>query len=219
MKKAPKGVRGNVRNQQEGLAFLKNIPSGFAAAAFFDPQYRGVLDHLAYGNEGKQRGRKRASLPQMNDAQIQAFLGELSRTIQPSGHAFLWIDKFHLCTGVQHWTDGTKFHTVDLLTWQKKRIGMGYRTRRISEYLLVLQNDPKKAKGVWTDHSIPDVWQEDPPADPASVHPKPPNLQSRLIEAVSHPGDWILDPAAGSFSVLQACKQSGRNFLGCDLNG
>jgi hypothetical protein len=42
-------------------------------------------------------------------------------------------------------------------------------------------------------------------------------LISRLIGAVTEPGDLIVDPAAGSFIVLTAALQLGRNFIGCDL--
>ena len=51
------------------------------------------------------------------------------------------------------------------------------------------------------------------------THSKPIGLQGKLIEAVSHAGDIVIDPAAGSFSVMEACRQSSRNFLGCDING
>ena len=44
-------------------------------------------------------------------------------------------------------------------------------------------------------------------------------LQGKLIAAVSNPGDVVIDPAAGSFSVLEACQQQGRRFLGCDIEG
>ena len=50
--------------------------------------------------------------------------------------------------------------TVDAMTWDKGRMGMGYRTRRRTEYLLVLQKEPTRAKGVWTAHDIPDIWLE-----------------------------------------------------------
>ena len=50
-----------------------------------------------------------------------------------------------------------------------------------------------------------------------NVHPKPVQLQARLIEAVTSPGDVVLDPAAGSYSVMTAAHQVGRRFLGCDI--
>ena len=65
---------------------------------------------------------------------------------------------------------------------------------------------------------IPDVWREKVERQ-GHTHKKPVKLQAALIEAVSNPNDVVIDPAAGSFSVLEACKDKGRNFLGCDLNG
>ena len=50
-----------------------------------------------------------------------------------------------------------------------------------------------------------------------AVHPKPVGLQAALIEAVTDPGDIVLDPAAGSYSVLAAAQRMGRRFLGCDI--
>ena len=129
------------------------------------------------------------------------------------------MDKFHLCTGFSNWLDGTKFDVVDMITWYKGRIGMGYRSRRTSEHLVVLQKQPRRAKGVWKIHNIPDVWHEEVKRNSGHTHKKPVRLQGELIAAVSNPDDIVIDPAAGSFSVLDACRDKGRNFLGCDLNG
>jgi site-specific DNA-methyltransferase (adenine-specific) len=50
-------------------------------------------------------------------------------------------------------------------------------------------------------------------------HQKPLQLQKILIESVSNAGEVIVDPAAGSYSVLEACLLVNRNFLGCDIEG
>lgn len=127
---------------------------------FFDPQYRGVLDKLKYGNEGKGRGKARCELEQMDEETIINFIEEIDRVLKNSGHLFLWVDKFHLCQGVLSWFVNTNLNLVDMIVWDKGKIGMGYRTRRKSEYLIVLQKSPVKAKGYWNDHAIPDVWEE-----------------------------------------------------------
>ena len=217
----PPRLRRGERLEMDGRELLAALPDDAVAAAFFDPQYRGVLDRLAYGNEGERRGRRRAELVQMGEDIIAEFVREIARVLIASGHLFLWIDKFHLMTGFRDWLDGTELDVVDMVTWDKGKIGMGYRTRRRAEYLVVLQKAPRRAKGVWKLHDIPDVWQEAIPKDrrAAGVHPKPIQLQARLIEAVTNPGDLVLDPAAGTYSVLEACGQTNRAFLGCDLNG
>ena len=48
---------------------------------------------------------------------------------------------------------------------------------------------------------------------------KPIGLQGQLMAAVSDEGDLVIDPTAGSFSVLEAAREKHRTFLGCDLNG
>ena len=48
----------NVVQRGDALALLRSLPDGCTSLVFFDPQYRGVLGHLQYGNEGsRQRGR------------------------------------------------------------------------------------------------------------------------------------------------------------------
>ena len=213
-----KGLKLNTRLKMDGLKFLSLLPEKSIPLAFFDPQYRGVLDKLDYGNEGKQRGKARASLPQMSEEFIGQFIQSIDKALIPSGHLFLWMDKFHLCTGFQHWFEGTDLDVVDMITWNKGKIGMGYRSRRMCEYLVVLQKQPKRAKGVWKLHNIPDVYLEKVERN-GYVHKKPVKLQGLLIETVSNKGDLVIDPASGSFSVMEACLIHGRNFLGCDIRG
>lgn len=206
----------NQRQHMDGLSLLARIPASSVKASFFDPQYRGVLDKLNYGNEGVSRGQKRSALSQMDEELIAGFIREISRVLTSSGHLFLWVDKFHLCEGVKDWLPKTELTIVDLIIWEKPNIGMGYRSRRKCEYLLVLQKKPVKVKGVWNIHNIPDVWKEgvDTKKHP---HAKPVGLQQRLIEAVSGEGDIILDPAMGSGSVWAACKNTNRCFIGGDV--
>jgi len=206
----------NVKNIADGLDLMSNIKDDVVSTAFFDPQYRGILDKMKYGNEGVERGRARSELTQMNDDTIKKFISELNRIIKPSGHLFLWVDKFHLCTGVFHWFEETEFNLVDLIVWDKEKIGMGYRTRRKSEYLMVFQKKPVKAKQCWTLHNIPDVWNE----KVVKIHPhsKPIELQKQLVLATTKEGDLICDPAAGGYSVLEAVMQTeNRFFIGSDI--
>lgn len=209
-------LRANTQLRMDGRDLLGAIPDEVVPAVFFDPQYRGVLDRMKYGNEGTSRCSGRVKLSQMQDDMIREFSGDISRVLTPSGHLFLWIDKFHCCTGFEEWFDHTRLSVVDMVVWSKKRIGMGYRTRRSCEYLVVLQKQPLRAKGVWQLHNIPDVWEERVPRT-GHVHRKPVELQQRLIEAVTCKDDYVVDPAAGSFSVMDACSRANRNFLGCDL--
>ena len=213
----------NRPNVSDGRDLLRALPEASVPLAIFDPQYRGILDRMSYGNEGKNRGQRRSGLRQMPGAEIAEFIAGIARALRPSGHLMLWVDKYHLCTGVGDWllpnaSTGSRdgLSVVDLVTWNKDRMGMGYRTRRHCEYLLILQKPPRRAKGVWRCHDIPDVWTEKAESR-GGVHPKPVGLQRALIAAVTGPGDVVLDPAAGSYTALRAARAAGRDFLGCDV--
>lgn len=51
-------------------------------------------------------------------------------------------------------------------------------------------------------------------------HPtqKPEELIRKLIFAASDPGDTVLDPFSGSGTTLVVAEQSGRKWLGCEIN-
>ncbi len=197
----------------DGLNLLKGIGQNRVPLVFFDPQYRSILDKLSYGNEGN-RQKERALLPQMTDEMITSFHDEIERVLIPMGHLMLWLDKYTLVNGGMFGGIGL-LHPVDLITWDKMKIGMGYRTRRCSEYLLVLQKPPIRAKGVWQLHDIRDSWPER--ADKSHPHAKPIGLMERLIRAVTNEGDVVIDPAAGGYNVMRAAHAAGRHFLGCDI--
>lgn len=208
----------NKKILSDGIKLLSKLGDKAIATTFFDPQYRGILDKMNYGNEG-ERQKGRASLPQMSEKTIINFINEIDRVTKPSGHLFLWIDKFHLVEGISEWMINTEFVPVDLIVWNKKTFGMGYRTRRTSEYLMVLQKKPKRAKNVWTVKNIRDVWDEKLETMHKNAHPhsKPIELQKILIEATVKHGEIVLDPAAGSFSVLTSAKLAGRDCIVNDI--
>lgn len=215
-KNQDKSLPLNFKNKIEGRELLSYIKDDSIKVCFFDPQYRGVLDKLSYGNEGKGRGKQRSDLTQMSFEIIEEFFKEIERVLIPSGYLFLWVDKFHLVEGVSPWLKNTKNLTcVDMITWDKEKIGMGYRTRRRSEYLVIIQKLPKLAKVTWSLHNIPDVWQEKVKKN--HPHSKPHELQTKLIEATCKKGDVILDPTSGGYSVLSCAKQLEIDFIGGDI--
>jgi site-specific DNA-methyltransferase (adenine-specific) len=207
----------NVRQTASGFALLRALEDESAALVFFDPQYRTVLDKLAFGNEGVRQSR-RAALPQMKDSTIAAWMEEIERILAPRAHLALWIDKFLLASGkhLDFARHCRLLSVVDLICWSTMRFGMGRRTRGASEYLLILQKHPLKAENVWLDKSMRDWWAEE---SDRGMHPhaKPRQLTERLIRSVTRKGDLVVDPCAGSYVSLESCLATGREFCGCDL--
>jgi site-specific DNA-methyltransferase (adenine-specific) len=208
------GFRRNSTQRGDGLALLQSLQDCCTPLVLFDPQHRETLDRLAFGNEGaRQKGR--ALLPSMTTDYVDACCREIARVLRPSGYAMQWVDTFRLCEAY-HLRIADVLKCVDLIAWDNQRPGNGYRSRRRGDYLLVLQKAPVRAKATWRDHGIPNRWIE---KVERSIHPhvKPIGLITRLIAGTTEPGDLVVDPAAGSFVVLQAARRLGRNFIGCDI--
>lgn len=213
----------NARNRMDGLELLGSVPSGVAQLVVFDPQYRENLDKLNYGNEGaRQQGR--AALPQMDGKLIADMLAEIERVLVPSGHLLLWMDKFLLVSGRWHrWMpDPTPMREVDCVIWRKLGApGMGKRTRYTWEACVVIQKAPigVKENGHWPDRGMLDFDDtvEAHPERKRHPHAKPIPLIARLIAQTTKPKDLVIDPCAGGYGVLDACRAGGRTFLGADI--
>jgi site-specific DNA-methyltransferase (adenine-specific) len=187
--------RRNTVQRGDALALLQSLPDHCTPLVFFDPQHRENLDKLRYGNEGA-RQKERFHLPAMTSEFIDSCCRESVRVLVPSGYLMLWQNAFGLVQG-HHLRLAGVLQGVDLVAWDNQHLGMGYRARR---------------RG----HGIPDRWSE---KVDRKLHPhiKPIGLISRLIVAVTNPGDLVVDPAAGSFAVMHAAIELGREFIGCDI--
>jgi site-specific DNA-methyltransferase (adenine-specific) len=97
-------------------------------------------------------------------------------------------------------------------------LGMGAYFRSRGEFAFLLQKRPANSKkftnrafpGIWDERSLPSQHRQHP-------HQKPFGLIKAIIAATTQKGDLVVDPCAGSFIVLEACRETGREFLGCDL--
>src|SRR5437016_5907023 len=78
----------NSKLKMDGLTLLKSLEDCSVSVVFFDPQYRGILDKMNYGNEG-ERQIERSKLVQMGEKKIISFVREVNRVLKPSGHLFL----------------------------------------------------------------------------------------------------------------------------------
>lgn len=214
----PKGkLARNVRQKMDGLKMLRALRPGLAKLVFLDPQYRAVMDYFQAGNEGKRQNR-RFNLPQMDEATIALFVQQIERVLMPGGYLMLWTDKFTVGEGIhlRYFAKAPSLQRVDMGFWGRLRPGMGKRFRNSAEILIVAQKPPIRAKGTWSDHRMLDFWPEF--SDRAKhPHAKPYQLTERLIRATTKIGDLVIDPCAGSYMVLDACNNTRRDFMGCDL--
>lgn len=74
-------------------------------------------------------------------------------------------------------------------------------------------DEPVAPTDVWQDLSH--LQQKDPERTGYDAQ-KPLALLERIVKCASRPGEWVLDPFAGSCTTLEAAKRGGRHFIGID---
>lgn len=76
----------------------------------------------------------------------------------------------------------------------------------------------RKPKSIFNEHCKKALWQA--PSGRSKIHPteKPVKLMQRLIEASTNKGYTVLDSTMGSGTTGVACVNTGRNFIGIELD-
>ena len=76
----------------------------------------------------------------------------------------------------------------------------------------------RQAKATFNRHCEKPIWKY--PCGRNKFHPtqKPTELLEYLIESSTNPGDVVLDNCMGSGSTGVACVNTGRNFIGIELD-
>ena len=211
----PPDLALDCRLQSDGVEFLRRLPAASFPLVFFDPQYRGVLDHQKYGNEGaRQRGapsfvrcgRTRSPLPEGDRPGSAA-----QRSPAAVGGQVPFVYRCAALAGRHRLGSGRSdrleqaAHGHGLPDAPDQRIPAG------------IAQDSQAGQRSLDGARHPDVW----PERLSGTHPTPNRSACRphWSVPVTSPGDIVVDPAAGSFSVLEACRSSGRRFLGCDISG
>ena len=111
--------RQNTAQCGDALTLLQSLSDSAASLMFFDPQHRGVLDYLKFGNEGaRQCGR--AKLPAMSEDYIDRVCLESARVLKPGGYLMRWVDTFCLCEA-HHLRIADAAKPVDLIAWDNLR--------------------------------------------------------------------------------------------------
>ena len=186
---------------------------------YIDPMNKKLMFEPV-NNDGTVRSQYKSPLAE--------FVREYNRILVPSGFLFMWIDELeHLFKSVFSYTSFTQFIIRNFITWDIGEISakrdydnIKNPTSKTVTYkdmsnLVVMQKHPNRTDGHWFDRWVTDYYSTGQPVE--SKAKKPVDLQAKLIKASTLESDLVVDAAAGSFSVLKACKKAGRNFLGCDI--
>lgn len=88
------------------------------------------------------------------------------------------------------------------------------------EYCLFVRSHGVKLYGKYKDHFSYWVTSNNDTRLSKTGHPtvKPLPIIQQMVENSSQPGDIVFDPFLGSGTTAVACKLTGRNFIGCEID-
>jgi DNA modification methylase len=210
---------------------LPTVADGSIEMVWTDPPYGhgNMQDDLqaARVRGGVKGARRKAAEPIANDAgpefreTMDAVLDELARVLNRDcccccggggpTPMFAWVADRLDRGGLRF------FHAV---VWDKsaRGDGMGWRYRRNYEFVMVAHRKGGTLR--WNEDvaAMPNVVRHAPVRERVHPNEKPLALVRQFILAHTQPGDTVLDPFAGSFTTAVACVQTGRKFVGCELD-
>mgnify|MGYP000390796407 CR=1 FL=1 len=195
------------------LDVLRSMPDASVDAVVTDPPY-GMAFQSAWRTDKAERFDQIAN----DDAPFVWFLADAARIIKPGGCLICFCrwdsaEAFRLAIG---WAG---LSVKSQLVWDRVAHGMGDLKASAGP-----QHDTVwfATKGRYAFHGTrpKSILRHQRPHGDALRHPneKPLSLMVSLVQDYVPPGGTVVDPFTGSGSTAEACVQTGRNFIGIELD-
>lgn len=207
---------------QDCIEGMKTLADNSVDLIVTDPPY----PTTARGNAGNSGGMLQKKINRQgrvfnhNDIDVNEYASEFYRILKEQTHCYVMtnhINLYKMLTAFQN--AGFKF--TKCLIWDKGNKIMGQYYMSQFEYILFFRKGKaKKINHCGTSDILSIPNKKTKGADGKNLHDteKPVELMKILIENSSNLGDLVLDPFAGIGASAIACAESGRNFIGYELD-
>lgn len=195
------------------LEVMKTIPDESVDLVLTDPPY-------GINYQSMRRKDKSKRMPKIkNDIKpFIEFIPELKRIIKSTGCAMIftrWDVQQYFVSEIEK----NGLHVRNVLIWDKKAHGMGDLKRAYGsryESIIFVSKDGFRFPG----KRPQDIIEAKRVPAEKLVHPneKPIGLQETLVQQVTKTGAVVLDCFMGSGSTGVACVNTGRSFIGIELD-
>jgi DNA modification methylase len=211
------------------LEFLKQVPSNSVDLVVTDPPYNvSQKNDISYGriNVKKNFGDWDYGFDPL------PVLKELKRVLKPNGQIYVFCSTLQIPIYMNVFE--SEWYFRNLLVWKKTNPAPRLsKTNWVfaNEYIVYAINEKGKPSDSTFNFSgqsemhntlITSALQgkERLKFEGKTAHPtqKPLSILKKLIEVSSNEGDVVLDCFMGVGSTAVACKELGRNFIGCELD-
>lgn len=204
------------------LDFLRTLKDMSVDLIITDPPYRTTPRGNA-GNSGgmlQSKLNKQGMVFEHNDIEPQDYADEFYRLLKEGGHCYIMTNHVNLINMLNSFTHAG-FHFIKSLIWKKDNKIMGGFYMSQFEYILFF----RKGVGIQINNcgtsdilEVPNVKHKDIDGNNLHDTEKPVELMQILVENSSNPNEVVLDPFMGIGSTGIAALQTGRSFIGAELD-
>lgn len=195
--------------QGDCLELMKGIQDGSVDLVLTDPPY-------GMNFQSNYRAKKYSKIE--NDTcldWLDAFLQECWRVLKPNSAIYLFcfwhkVDIFKKAVE-------KRFKIKNIIIWEKNNTSMGdLKGSYAPKYEMVIF--AHKGRRVLNGFRYPDVLTAKRTGNKLHPTQKPIELLEIFVNSSSNDGETVLDPFMGSGSTGVACVNTGRNFIGIELD-
>lgn len=164
-------------------------------------------DQTTYARQGK--------LFKHNEIKFSEWLPEVYRVLKDGSHAYIYINARNV-KELQTEAEKAGFKYQNIIIWDKGNATPNrYYLQAYEMILLLRKGKARNINNMGTKNllKVKNIIGN-------KTHPteKPVELNKIFIENSSNQGDIVLDPFMGSGSCGVACKETGRNFIGIEID-
>jgi site-specific DNA-methyltransferase (adenine-specific) len=188
---------------RDALSLLRALPGGAVDAVISDPMFGSVKDH-ASGRATYEWGTDPGEGdPTRHWAYHRPIYQECLRILRPDG-VLAWAQSNMFVDHFQDWFGG---HRVWVLGLYRRPL------LRLTGKVWVVQNKVQEPV------RMPDRDAVIEHRRLPEGHPCPKSVEEMLwmVEALTTPGQVVVDPFCGLGATLLACQMLGRRWIGCDI--
>ena len=211
----------------DSLSFLATLQKGEVDLVLTDPPY--IISHetgFKSVKEGVHRFAVETEFGEWDKAEnfsmadLEASVKEYYRVLRDGGTAIVFCDLWKV-SYVKEMMERHKFKQIRFIDWVKTNpVPLNSKRNYLTNSREVAILGVKKSKPTFNSQYHSGLYRYPICHDRGRFHPtqKPLAFMEELIETHSDEGAVVLDTFAGAGTTLQAAKNRGRVYLGCELD-
>ena len=207
---------------EDCLVGMEDIPDNSIDLVVTDPPYK-ITSRGNGGNSGGMFQKMEVNNGKVfkhNSINITDWIDHLFRVLKDSGHCYIMTNNKNISDYLAA-VEKSEFHFIKNLIWVKNNKIMSQTYMSQFEYVIMLRKGRHKRInhcGTSDVLQFPNVKMKGDDGKVIHDTEKPVGLVSTLIENSSKEGDVVLDPFIGIGTTAIAAINTGRNYIGYELD-